>query len=648
MKLKTLILYIFITILCIPAALSQSRKYSTHSQKAIKYYESAVENMQVKKYDNAERNLGKAIKTDSSFIEAYLLLGDLYTDIKRTDDAIESYKKALDVNPEFYPGTYYFLGNLYYNKMDYQNARFCFKRFLSFKTLENPQYKKILRVIANCDFAIKALNNPVPFQPVNLGDSVNSANSEYLPSLTADEQTLVITVRRPGDEFTIDRENAEEEDFYICHKINGVWSKAKKMPAPLNSHGNEGAQSIAPDGRFMVFTACERDGGFGSCDLYYSRKSGEKWSRPVNMGKPINTESWDSQPSISSDGKTIYFASSRPGGKGGSDIWRTTIEDDGTLSVPVNLGDSINTEGNEMSPFIHPDDQTLYYSSNGFPGMGGMDIFFSRKTGKGNWNRPVNLGYPINTVADEINLIVNATGNMAFFSSDKKGGYGKQDLYGFELYEEARPVPVTYMKGTVFNSETKVKLSAEFELIDIETGKSVVKSYSDPVTGEFLVCLPADKNYALNVSKGGYLFYSDNFQLTGPARKTEPFLKDIPLKPIKVGESVVLKNIFFETDKYELKPESLIELDKLTGLLQKNPGMKIEIGGHTDNVGTKEYNLELSLQRSMTVYDYLISKGIGKERLTYKGYGFDQPIDSNDTAEGRANNRRTEFMVTGK
>jgi len=647
--LKKHLKFLFLVLLFVPMLISaQNEKYSTKSQKAIRSYENAVMDLQAKNYQDAEKNLGKAIKADSLFIEAWLLLGDLYCDTKKNTDAIASYNKAIYIDPDFYPGAYYFLGNLYFSMMDYEKAKDSYLKFVSYKTLERPQLKKINRLLSNCNFAIQAMAHGVPFNPVNLGDSINSPNSEYLPSLTADEQTLVITVRRPGDEYTIGSENAEEEDFYITHKLNGVWQKVRKMPAPLNSHGNEGAQAISPDGQFMVFTACDRPDGVGSCDLYFSRKTGDRWSKPVNMGEPVNTPYWESQPSISSDGRTIYFASSRKGGKGGSDIWYTIMDDEGKFSVPVNLGDSINTEGNEMSPFIHPDDRTLYFSSNGLPGMGGMDIYYSRKDLNGKWSRPVNLGYPINTSADEINLIVNATGNMAYFSSDKEGGKGKQDLYCFELYENARPAPVTYMKGVVYNSITGEKLAADFELIDVESGKSIVKSTSDAITGAFLVCLPADKNYMLNVSREGYLFYSDHFQLAGSARRTDPYLKDIPLKPISVGVSVVLKNIFFDTDKFEPKSESIAEMQKLMNLLKKNPRMKIEISGHTDNVGSKDYNTTLSLNRAKTVYDYLIKQGIQADRLSYKGYGFEKPVDTNDTEVGRANNRRTEFKVTEK
>jgi len=279
--------------------------------------------------------------------------------------------------------------------------------------------------------------------------------------------------------------------------------------------------------------------------------------------------------------------------------------------------------------------------------LGGMDLFFSKKDSLGNWGSPCNLGYPINTNADEITIIVNSQGNLAFISSDNLGGKGKQDIYSFPLYKEAQPNPVTYFKGVVFDNDSKQRLEARFELIDLKTSKTVAESKSDPVNGEFLLVLPSNHDYALNVSKEGYLFYSDNFSLSGANSQTHPFLKNVPLKPIKVGESVVLKNIFFDTDKYILKEESLTELRKLLALLQKNPRLKVEISGHTDNIGSAEYNLSLSENRAKSVYEYLIHQHISKERITFTGYGLSKPLNTNETEQGRANNRRTEFKVTG-
>jgi len=383
----------------------------------------------------------------------------------------------------------------------------------------------------------------------------------------------------------------------------------------------------------------------GSCDLYISFKKGNKWTTPVNMGGNVNSNKWDSQPSISPDGTTIYFASARPGGKGGSDIWKINLLPNGQWSRAINLGDTINTDKDENSPFMHFDNQTLYFCSDGHTGMGGRDLYYSRKDSSGKWGIPVNLGYPINTFADEFGLIVNAKGDTAYFSSDKEGGKGKLDLYSFELNKANRPLPVTYLKGIVYNSETKQKIEARFELINLKSSKVVYTSYSDPIKGDFLVTLPTENDYALNVSKEGYLFYSDNFTLSGNWTNIEPFIKNVPLVPINIGGTVVLKNIFFETAKYDLKKESYIELNKLIAFLKTNVNLKIEISGHTDNIGGKEYNQTLSENRANSVYSYLIDKGIDSKRLTFKGYGDTKPIDTNDTDLGRSNNRRTEFKI---
>jgi outer membrane protein OmpA-like peptidoglycan-associated protein len=309
----------------------------------------------------------------------------------------------------------------------------------------------------------------------------------------------------------------------------------------------------------------------------------------------------------------------------------------------VNLGDDINTPENEMSPFIHKDNHTLYFSSDGWVGMGGYDLFVSRLSRDSVWSEPENLGYPINTWSDEIGMVVTADGSKAFFSSAIDDSTGK-DIYEFDLYQNIRPDPVSYIKGKVFDSESKVPLMATFELIDLESGKTSIRAFSDN-SGEFLVCLPTDRNYALNVSKKSYLFYSDNFALKGIKQISEPYYLDIPLHPVKTGESGVLRNIFFRFDSYELEKKSVVELGKLVRFMETNPGVRIEIQGFTDNMGTPDYNLELSQKRVREVYLYLINHGIDKTRLSYKGFGEEQAVASNETSEGRARNRRIEFVI---
>ncbi|MGD0710867.1 MAG: OmpA family protein [Bacteroidales bacterium] len=621
-------------------------KYTTKSKKAINSYEEATRQFDIYNDKEALKDLDEAIKADDKFIEAYMLKGDIYANKKKYELSIENYKKAIQLDPYFFSNNYLNVALMELLAGKYQDAKNDLEIYDNLKNVNIINKKRAEYLLKTCNFCIDAMNHPVPFNPVNMGDSINTNLSEYQPAITADEQTLVFTRLIPrGPEYE-NTGNPSQEDFYISHKDNdSTWSKAVSLGPPMNTPGNEGAQCFSPDGKYLYFTACDRPDGIGSCDLYYSKKVGDHWGVPLNMGTIVNSSNWDSQPSISSDGKTLYFSSNRPGGKGGMDIWKTIKNDKGEWTTPVNLGDSINTDKNEMAPFIHPDNQTLYFASTGWPGMGGYDIFYSRRDTAGNWRKPVNIGYPINTAADESYLIVNSKGDLAYFASDRPGGKGGMDIYTFPLYDKARPKPVTYMKGKVFNKLTKQNLEAKFELIDLKTAKTVIESTSDPATGEFFVCIPTEMDYALNVSKDGYLFYSENFTLSGVHSKTDPVIKDIPLQPVKVGEIVVLKNIFFNTDKYGLKPESTAELEKLIDLLRKNPSMKIEISGHTDNVGEMNYNQVLSENRAKAVYAYLISHGIVKERLTYKGYGQTKPIDTNATDSGKANNRRTEFKV---
>ncbi|MPM25221.1 Protein TolB [bioreactor metagenome] len=411
------------------------------------------------------------------------------------------------------------------------------------------------------------------------------------------------------------------------------------MSDKINSPDNEGAHTISPDGKILYFTACNRQAGKGSCDIYMSEWYRGGWDYPVNLYE-INSKAWDSQPSISPDGRTLYFTSSRNGGK---DLFVTHFGDNGEWSEPVPLPSNINTSGNEMSPFLHPDGKTLYFTSDGHLGMGGLDIFYSKMIDDSTWSDPVNIGYPINTYRDEAFLFVSASGEKAYFAS---GGLDTRnmDILSFELYKEARPDPVTYMKGIVTDISTGLPLQASFELTDLSSEKVIASSSSDE-DGSFLLCIPTGRDYMLNVSADKYLFYSDNFNLTGVQTKTDPYIKNIQMQPATSNAVVVLKNIFFDTDKFDLKPESYAELEKVRLMLVSNPKMRIEIGGHTDNTGSIEHNKTLSENRAKAVVNYLVSKGISASRMTYKGYGDTVPISTNDTPEGRALNRRTEFKV---
>ncbi len=649
---------IFISLLTLNSSLlplnSGAQQLSTTNKKAEKFFMSAVDFYQRGDNDRALIDAARAADLDPLFTEAYILQGDIEADLRRYDRAVGFYQRAIGTGQAFSTNLYYILANVQLAIGRYEDAEKNYTRFLETRNLPEPKIQRATEGMKACDFAIRCMKKPVPFQPVNLGDSINSPYDDYINAITPDEAYLYFTRKQAKDANTFDQSQPFEEDFYLAQMADSArlqnrqgWRIAKNLGSPINTHGNEGALCISPDGKFLFFAACNRDDSYGSCDLYWAKRQGQGWTQPENMGAAVNSSTWDSQPSFASDGKTLYFASKRSGGRGSSDIWRTELQRDGQWSRPVNLGDTINTRVEEMAPFIHPDDQTLYFSSKGHPGMGGLDLYYSRKGANGIWQVPVNMGYPINTFADEITLVVNARGDLAFISSDIPGGKGKQDVYNFPLYKDAQPLLTTYFKGVVYDAETKARLEARFELVDLATSKVIAESTSDPATGEFLLALPTERNYALNVAREGYLFYSDNFSLTGSNTSTRPFIKNIPLKPIRVGETVILRNIFFDTDKYTLKNESVTELEKLILLLLKNPKLRIDISGHTDNEGSAEYNLELSKNRAKTVYEYLIRQGISRERLTYSGYGLSRPVDVNTTEQGRAANRRTEFRVLG-
>lgn len=577
-----------------------------------------------------------AISEDTAFVLPYILKGDILSDLEDWHKAAESYEKAIEVSPEYDPFLYFVAGNAYFGLEDYVKAIEYYTQYLKEKDIADPRKKFIAKRLDVCMFRRYAYANPVEFIPIKLDTAVNTYNDEYINSLSTDAREILFTRKTPL--------NPEKTDFleqvHFASKLDTSWGDVIGVDEFLNDFGNIGAATFSPDGQYLVFTGCQAPGSFGSCDLYMSRKVGDTYSLPINLGSVVNTGSWESQPSLSSDGKSLYFSSIRHGTKGGSDIWVSERQNDGSWSKPGNLGIMINTDEDEMAPIIHQDGKTLYFSSEGHTGMGGYDLFMSKKDTSGYWTAPVNLGYPINTRGDEINLILNVTGEKAFISSKTKDETG-YDIYEFDPPKDIRPEQVTYLEGKVYDSISGKPLEAFFELIDLESGEVVIQSRSNPVNGEFLVCLPLHYKYALNVSKRGYLFYSDHFELD----TTVSIKKNIPLQIIQANSTVVLNNIFFDTDKYDLKPESISELDLLYYFMEQNPSVCIEIGGHTDSIGTAAYNKNLSLKRAGSVKIYLAKKGIFPDRLITKGYGFEKPIASNEEEEGRAMNRRTEIRV---
>lgn len=623
---------------------------SATDKKAFNLFDQAKSAYDSHQYSKSLSILSELIAVNPQFSDAYLLQSDIYQDMDSINQQINALEKTLSINPEKNSKIYYLLGKAYHRIGKYDLAGKAYQNYISRNKPENPLVLKANQSIAKCKIASELLNHPVPFQLINLGSTINSDDDEYWPSITVDGKTLIFT-RLVSPSKTEKQGPIAQEDFYTSNFVNGGWQPSTPF-ASINTIYNEGAQSISSDGKLLFFTACTRSDGRGSCDIYFSRSKNDSWSVPQNAGEPINTGAWESQPSISANGESLYFVSNRPGGKGGMDIWKCNLKGfsetgNPIWGKPVNLGDSINTPGNEMSPFIHSDGKTLYFASDYWPGLGGFDIFYSRQTNDSLWTAPKNMGYPINTYKDEQGLVVDASGKNAYYSSDRPGSKG-MDIYSFELYQEARPTPVSYIKGKVVDEETGAPVCAKVELTDLNNSKSVIRGESCWEKGEFLMCLPLGKEYAFNVSREGYLFYSDNFHLKEKKEIIDPYILEIKMKKVKIGGAVVLRNVFFETGSHELLPESIVELQKLIDFLVLNKTVGIEIDGHTDNVGTEQMNLKLSESRAKEVYDFLISKGIDKTRMQYKGYAFSKPVSSNDTDEGRALNRRTEFVIIKK
>jgi outer membrane protein OmpA-like peptidoglycan-associated protein/Tol biopolymer transport system component len=639
--MKNVVRVLMLICICIiPAELDAQRDPGTKSKKAIEDYNNGLRQYSLHNYTVAERYFLSAIEEDPLFMDPHLVLAEVYEDLNQPLDAIGIYRKGLSLNNDFYPYGFVRLGNLELSEGMYEEARLSYEQFLNLQDKDPNHIDKAREGLLRCNFAINALKNPVDFNPVNLGPSVNTAGDEYWPSISADEQTLVITRLVKSEELP----GKVQEDFYISKWQDDGWEVMKSAGSPLNTSDNEGAQTLSGDGRYMVFTACNRKDGLGRCDLYFTVKEGDKWSTPRNIGSPVNTKYRETQPSLSSDGRTLFFSSDRPGGTGLHDIWVSTRNENDQWLPPENLGNTVNTRGIEMSPFIHPDNRSLYFSSDGHLGLGGYDLFVARKDSLGKWQNAVNLGYPINTHRDEIGLVVNSRGDKAYYASDVNKANGK-DIYIFNLPVQSRPGIVNYMKGKVFDASSLQVLKAQFELIDLENGNTIYQSYSDSLTGEFLVSIPTQSNYMLNASRKGYLFYSENFALRGIYDADKPFLKDVPLQPLEVGKSIILKNVFYEVDSFALKTESEAELNKVVKFLQQNPHIRIEISGHTDNTGNPDYNQLLSENRAKTAASYLVAASIRSERIVSKGYGMNTPVATNDTEAGRALNRRTELKI---
>jgi outer membrane protein OmpA-like peptidoglycan-associated protein len=619
MRKNLLLIFCFITL-----GLSAQNQLSTNNAKAVKAYRKAL-TQYINKADIIKQ-VKKVIKIDTKFVEPYWMVAEL----SGSKDAIEILQLAIKNKAYRTDQTLIMLADLYYKAGKYSNA------VDEILLIDNNNLQKE-RLLNYYQAIIELFRDTVPFEPKNL-IYANTGYDEYFPSVTADDKILSVTTSQRYGAY------GEQEDMAYSKQVNGNWMPFLPID-DLNTANNEGSQTISADGRYMFFVGCNRQNGLGSCDIYYSINTNGSWGYPINPRSPLNSSEWETNPSLSPAGNELFFATNRQGlnDNSRSDIWHCDVEimENGLLkfSDPRPLSNLINTDKTEYAPFIHSDNQTLYFLSDGHPGFGGTDIFVSRKDEGGVWGMPKNLGYPINTKDNVYGFTVNGAGNKGYISlKNTEEPQRGLDIYEFELYPAIRPRTMTYIVGNVYDADTRKPLEATVETFDYNSQKTIAESVSDRQTGEFTTFLPDTGQYGLNIRKSGYLFYSSTLE------KSEEKLT-VLLQPIKLGESIVLNNIFFEFNSADLDPRSEREISQLTAFMNKNSNVKVMIIGHTDNVGSYAFNQNLSERRAEAVVKALIDRGILRDRLSFKGMGSTQPVTSNDTEEGRAKNRRVESKI---
>jgi len=599
--------------------------------------------------DIADWDYKSAIKKTTVLTKRYPDRGDIWMlhagvliEAGKTVEAEQALKRLIEVDSTGFPEAFRWISERFFKRGNYPEARDYYDRYLKFRSPGEVSHGDSL-LFESIRFALEQMSKANDSLPKKLSGNVNSTADEYFPNMTADGKTLVFTrlIRKnPGRP-----DSLRQEDLYRSQWDGNTFSYPESFAPPVGSPGNEGAQTIRQDGRIMIFTACHRPDSKGGCDLYQAVKSGGDWSVPVNLGYPMNTRYWESTPSLSFDGRYLYFSSNRPGGYGGMDIWRSVKLRSGGWSEPVNLGKIINTTGDEMTPVCTSDPALLFFASNGHPGMGGFDLFRSRQLPGGSWGKPENLGYPVNTHADEDGLAISALKPEALIASDRDSLTGK-DLYWVSWQEKGREEAGYVLEGRVMDSVSRAPLSGVIEIHSV-TDTLFGRVESDPVSGFFQITLLQGPAFILKVTASGYLPVS---QLTGMMLDSLTGLmhQDILMRPVAAGAVVVLQNIYFKTDSYELLPGSSPDLESMFEFIVSNPDFRFEIRGHTDSTGDPEHNAVLSRRRAESVRNYLINRGISGSKLIATGLGSTEPIADNATEEGRKQNRRTELKILRK
>lgn len=632
MKIKYFLCFSLFAIVSIP-----SNSFAQSEKKVKKIIAKSNKQKVAFKFDKANEILSKAIKKYPQNESLIYELCANYIESGKLTKAEPYLRKLYSLQDPPDPKAAYSLYVCYKEQKKYEKARKIMEAFVEqhpYGSKENILGEKELAYLNTVD-SLKKASLDITFS--NLGKSINTEHAENLPFFSADGRIIFSRIIN------------NQEDIYISKKTAGGFEEAVPLDA-VNTEANEGSQCISPDGNFLFFTGCERRDGYGRCDLYVSFRKGDDWSSPKNLGANINTSARETQPCISADGNTLYFVSNRPGGFGKDDIYRSEYNGS-SWQKPVNLGPSINTEASEESPYIHPDAKSLYFISNGHRGMGGKDIFYSKKIDDV-WQKPENLGYPINQEGNEYGLYVDLNGNKAYYASDSYGdSYGLLDIYSFELPEKYKPDPISFVKVLVRDAETKEIINAIISITDLDTGDNTKTATN--AEGEAIRLVNPKSDYNLSVKKLDYVFHSEHVQFKSIAKVYDPIeyevflnkIKSDPVETIEAPKAIVLKNIFFESGSYNLLDRSNYEIQTIVDFLKENPSAQIKFLGHTDNVGSDSDNLELSDKRAKAVLNAVQSKGVDVNRLSSQGMGETQAIDTNETDQGRQNNRRTEMII---
>ncbi len=610
----------------------------------------ALKHWRAKNYREAERYLRKAVMIDETYADGLFLLGDLYVKMMRLPQAEALWTRLLKECPNYNSEVKYYLGSILLENEKYERAIHLFEDFLDDRDRDYGYDREVKDALAEARLKQELYAKPIDFKPRSVR-KVSTISDEYLVSISPDQQSFYFT-RRSKKVNRRDGPAASTrlvEEFSMAERTeSGDFTMGDPMPSPFNQSYNEGGPSITADNTELYFTVCEDLNGYKNCDIFWSEVDAYGyWSTPRSVGDHINLrDAWESQASVSANGDKLFFTSNRKGGQGGLDIYVCTRLEDGSWSAPQNLGKTINSKGNEKSPFIHSDSRTLYFTSDGHQGLGGFDIFYSQMASDTLWQKPLNIGYPINTENDDLGLVVSLDGKTAFFASNKLSQGSGWDIFSFEMPEYARPEEVILVSGTLKDDPEEDLKTTSLEIKNLKT-KEITKINVDKETGNYARVIQAkpDEDLIISVRKKGLAFSSSYIKPESPGAVIETKLEAVELE---LGREYKLNDINFGTNSYRLDEVSRNVIEEFILYLKDNPGLKADIQGHTDNVGDDQDNLVLSRNRAKTVYDYVIARGISSSRLSHHGYGESRPIEDNATEQGRARNRRTVFVITSK